>query len=183
MSRKKSIDRDRILDAAEEVILQRGSKALTLDAVAAHAKISKGGLTYTFATKDALLKALLDRDFTQFQATLEQLAKSHSGAAQPELHALIDASRKGMAPARARVAEIMAALMHSPASLASVHVYFKWLLSHVSSSAPGDSNARIAFYAMQGAFFLHGFGLVKLTNKTRNVLQDDIVNLLLKAGL
>jgi AcrR family transcriptional regulator len=52
LTRKKEIDRDRILDAAEAVILESGGRNFTLDAVAGRAGISKGGLVYSFATKD-----------------------------------------------------------------------------------------------------------------------------------
>jgi AcrR family transcriptional regulator len=48
LTRKKEIDRDRILDAAERVILESGGRNFTLDAVAERAGISKGGLVYSF---------------------------------------------------------------------------------------------------------------------------------------
>jgi AcrR family transcriptional regulator len=53
--------RAEILDAAEAVIAEHGAGHLTLDAVAEHAGISKGGLLYNFPSKEALLKALLAR--------------------------------------------------------------------------------------------------------------------------
>ena len=55
--RGKEIDRDRILDAAERVIMESGGRNFTLDDVAEQAGISKGGLVYTFATKDGLVRA------------------------------------------------------------------------------------------------------------------------------
>src|ERR1700687_3324639 len=67
LTRKKEIDRDRILDAAERVILESGGRNFTLDAVAESAGISKGGLVYSFATKDGLVRAALEREVTRFQ--------------------------------------------------------------------------------------------------------------------
>src|SRR6202453_2727607 len=72
LTRKKEIDRDRILDAAERVILESGGRNFTLDAVAARAGISKGGLVYSFATKDGLVRAALEREVTRFQAAVRQ---------------------------------------------------------------------------------------------------------------
>jgi AcrR family transcriptional regulator len=43
--------RSQILDAAEAVVMCQGVRNLTLDAVAAHAGISKGGLLYHFRSK------------------------------------------------------------------------------------------------------------------------------------
>ncbi|MGN6428010.1 MAG: TetR/AcrR family transcriptional regulator, partial [Leifsonia sp.] len=47
--------RDRILDAFEELLAEHSERAATLDAVAAKAGVSKGGLLYHFASKDALV--------------------------------------------------------------------------------------------------------------------------------
>jgi AcrR family transcriptional regulator len=52
---------DLILTAAERVVLRDGVMRLTLEAVAREAKLSKGGLLYHFATKDALIQAMLER--------------------------------------------------------------------------------------------------------------------------
>src|SRR5580698_9324231 len=67
LTRRKEIDRDRILDAAESVILDSGGRSFTLDAVAERAGISKGGLVYSFATKDGLVHAALEREVARFQ--------------------------------------------------------------------------------------------------------------------
>ncbi|WP_437734518.1 TetR/AcrR family transcriptional regulator [Sorangium sp. So ce1335] len=53
--------RDRILDAAERLVVARGVNSLTVEAVITEAQISKGGFFHHFATKDALLTAIVDR--------------------------------------------------------------------------------------------------------------------------
>ncbi|MBC3194586.1 TetR/AcrR family transcriptional regulator [Pseudonocardia sp. C8] len=53
--------RDRVLDAYETVLIEHGPGAATLDAVAARAEVSKGGLLYHFGSKEALVAGLLDR--------------------------------------------------------------------------------------------------------------------------
>ncbi|MFE3542087.1 TetR/AcrR family transcriptional regulator [Nocardia sp. NPDC059177] len=53
--------RDRILDALETLLLERGATQMTLDNVAAAAGVSKGGLLYHFKSKDALLAGLVHR--------------------------------------------------------------------------------------------------------------------------
>jgi AcrR family transcriptional regulator len=52
--------RERILEAAYAVAEQSGIAAVTLDAVAAEAGVSKGGLLYHFPSKDALVSAMVD---------------------------------------------------------------------------------------------------------------------------
>ncbi|RJO77042.1 TetR/AcrR family transcriptional regulator [Nocardia panacis] len=53
--------RDRILDALETLLLEKGVSHVTLDNVAAAAGVSKGGLLYHFRSKDALLAGLVRR--------------------------------------------------------------------------------------------------------------------------
>jgi AcrR family transcriptional regulator len=53
--------RDRVLDAYEELLAEQSERAATLDAVAARAGVSKGGLLYHFASKEALTTGVLDR--------------------------------------------------------------------------------------------------------------------------
>ncbi len=52
---------DRVLDAAEAVVVRQGIGNLTLDAVAAEAGMSKGGLLHHFASKDRLIEAMVLR--------------------------------------------------------------------------------------------------------------------------
>ncbi|MDO5628782.1 MAG: TetR/AcrR family transcriptional regulator [Mobilicoccus sp.] len=56
-----SSTRDRILDALETVLVEAGPAGATLEAVAAKAGVSKGGLLYHFGTKEALFTGLCDR--------------------------------------------------------------------------------------------------------------------------
>ena len=53
--------RDRILDALETLLLEKGMSQVTLENVAASAGVSKGGLLYHFKNKDALLAGLVRR--------------------------------------------------------------------------------------------------------------------------
>lgn len=59
--RGRKSSREKILDAAAELVGEIGSGRLTLDAVAERAGLSKGGLLYNFPTKDALLQGMIQR--------------------------------------------------------------------------------------------------------------------------
>src|SRR3954464_176448 len=64
--------RDRLLDAAAVVVKRDGAQALTLDAVAAEAAVSKGGLLYHFKTKRELVQAMIERWRAEFQPEMEE---------------------------------------------------------------------------------------------------------------
>ncbi|GGS58294.1 TetR family transcriptional regulator [Planobispora rosea] len=58
--------REDLLDAAEDLLSDQGSSALTLAAVAERAGCSKGGLLYHFGTKEALIKGMVERLIEDF---------------------------------------------------------------------------------------------------------------------
>jgi AcrR family transcriptional regulator len=59
MARTSTETRRGILDAACQIVHEQGVSHLTLDAVAATAGVSKGGLLYHFPSKDALIQGLI----------------------------------------------------------------------------------------------------------------------------
>ena len=72
--------RDRILDAFAQLLIDQGERAATLDAVAAAAHLSKGGLLYHFGSKDALVEGLLARLDRLVADDVEQIRAAPAGA-------------------------------------------------------------------------------------------------------
>lgn len=72
--------RDRVLDAYETLLIEQGPGAATLDGVAATAGVSKGGLLYHFASKDALVTGLLDRLRQRSAADADAIRTAPDGA-------------------------------------------------------------------------------------------------------
>ena len=72
--------RDRVLDAYETLLIEHGGAAVTLDAVAAAAGVSKGGLLYHFASKEALAAGLLGRLRERSAADAEAIRTAPEGA-------------------------------------------------------------------------------------------------------
>lgn len=71
--------RDRVLDAYETLLIEQGSAGATLDAVAAAAEVSKGGLLYHFASKDALAQGLFERLRERSKADAALMRESPDG--------------------------------------------------------------------------------------------------------
>lgn len=71
--------RQEILEAAGRVVLARGVGALTLEAVAGEAGLSKGGLLYHFASKEALLSGMVDRLVELTEARIERSMAGDTG--------------------------------------------------------------------------------------------------------
>ncbi|MCU9953405.1 TetR/AcrR family transcriptional regulator [Burkholderia sp. BKH01] len=96
--RKKAPDqvRAQLLAAASEIATHHGVAALTLDAVAERAGVTKGALQYHFANKQGLLDALFGQATERFAAQMAaRVAADGSGdgaAARAYLHAVLDAA-------------------------------------------------------------------------------------------
>jgi AcrR family transcriptional regulator len=68
--------RDLIIEAASQLVIAQGSTHLTLDAVAKQAGVSKGGLLYHFASKEALVQGMVQHLLDDFTA---KITAYHSG--------------------------------------------------------------------------------------------------------
>lgn len=55
------VARAKVLRAFVEILLSEGESATTMEAVAARAGVTKGGLLYHFGSRDALVQGLLER--------------------------------------------------------------------------------------------------------------------------
>ncbi|MGH6809550.1 MAG: TetR/AcrR family transcriptional regulator [Ensifer adhaerens] len=72
---KRESARDRILTAAEAIVVGKGVSSLTFDEVAEQTGLSKGGILYHFASKDALIRAMVERFVYRFETGLAGIEK------------------------------------------------------------------------------------------------------------
>jgi len=80
--REVSSSRERILDSFEDALIREGERAATMDAVAAAADVSKGGLLYHFPSKEALVDGLAERLRTLAERDREAMTSAQDGAAR-----------------------------------------------------------------------------------------------------
>ncbi len=163
-AQRSQVSREKLLAAAETVILEKGVAHLTLDAVAAESGISKGGLLYHFASKDALVVALVENLVASIEADLEK-----AFAAEPEgpgraTRAMIAESAgrttPGILERRERVgAALLAAAGNNPELLAPLQRAFtKWMKELGDDGLPPGVPMVVAA-ALDGLTFWHLFGL------------------------
>jgi len=76
---QKTSAKEAVLDAFERVVIDRGERAATLEAVAVEAGVSKGGLLYHFGAKKDLVEGLVGRMTGLAETDLEQLRDAPDG--------------------------------------------------------------------------------------------------------
>ena len=65
--------RELVLEAARRIVETRGAGHLTFDELAAESGVTRGGITYHFPTKEALLKGLIEADIQDWESTADSL--------------------------------------------------------------------------------------------------------------
>jgi len=140
--------RARLLEAAGAVIRRDGAQALTLDAVAAQAGVSKGGLLYHFGSKRELLDGLVERWLDEFQRDIDD-----AGGTFPIGYV------RASDGAKAEEAGLLAALIADPAVLAAVRERYATWQDRVVTEGGDPVEATVARLAADGLWLADLLGI------------------------
>lgn len=179
MGRRPTIDRDQILDAAERVVIREGAAQLTIDAVAAEAGVSKGGVLYSFASKDALIDALYRRILASFDAIADRVIAELGDSPESRIRGHVLANLENADSVTERFIGVIVNFMRSPEYRAEANVYYRDLLGKLDTSTPSGKKLRLALLAAEGAFLLRGFDFYPVSAADWREIHEDIMNLLL----
>ena len=176
--------KDRVLDAAEVVVARQGIANLTLDAVAAEAGLSKGGLLHHFPNKDLLIESLVVRSAENWKnCYLEAYEKTSEGPgrmARALLSHCLSDTQCWTDQLRRSSAAVFAALAQNPSLIKPMRDAYSELQNRVSNDGlpPGVGEAIAA--AMDGLWLYWVLGLVPVNQdfaaKVRNALEEMIVH-------
>jgi len=166
--------KQRLLDAAATVVRRDGARALTLDAVAAEAGVSKGGLLYHFGAKRELLDAMLDGWLAEFAAEIEG-AKEGRGFA----HGYVRASDMSGWAAAERATEfgLLAAMVDEPGALERVRARYAAWQEQLAGEAGDPVRATVARLAADGLWLNDLLGLAPPAGKLREQVMARMLAL------
>jgi AcrR family transcriptional regulator len=140
--------RARLLDGASAVIRRDGAQAMTLEAVAAEAGVSKGGLLYHFKSKRELLDGLVGRWLDEFQDDIDA-----AGGTFPIGYV------RASDGAKAEEAGLLAALVADPDVLAAVRDRYATWQDRVAREGGDPVEATVARLAADGLWLADLLGL------------------------
>src|SRR5919202_6414213 len=120
--------RDRLLDAAADVLLTSGAENVTLIAIAERAGVSKGGLLHHFPSKRAVVTALVDRLVDQFDAALRAAGPEPGAATRAYLTGTLEPTASTVGAKSDRLAAaLLAATLIDPEALSPLRrTYEDW---------------------------------------------------------
>ncbi|ATZ72849.1 TetR/AcrR family transcriptional regulator [Idiomarina sp. X4] len=164
-----------ILDAADSLVASEGASHLTFDALSQKTGISKGGLLYHFANKDALLQAMLQRRVERFESLrkehLKRLDSDPNKAPKSILLAALDTDAEcarlgsGMLAAAASNPELLEPLKRH------VNDTIKQMEQHL-----GEQVGRMLFYSVHGARLFEQLNLCEQCVTEREQFAEYLLN-------
>lgn len=176
MGRRPSIKRDALLDAAEAVVLEAGAAGLTFDALAKRAGVSKGGLLYSFPTKEALLEGMVARLCDRFEAA-RAAQREEGDTAADKLKAYVQATFSEDANTRNVSAALLAAVANDPLLLAPVHRLQQRDVAGLVDLGRGFPRAAVVWLATIGQWFLEILDLSLLKDEHRQQIMEELLRL------
>ena len=149
MARRRVIDQNAILDAAETVVTRDGAANLTIDAVANEAHISKASVVYDYKSKQQLIKSMVKRIM---QESIEQIdaAQTEQGAeGRIQAHINVYASEISNIH-RAVATQLCSSWMNDEELLSILNEYFRKEIFLFSEEVPKNYGPLLAFLALEG---------------------------------
>lgn len=177
MGRQRSIDREKVLDVAEEIISTQGATALTIDSVARAMGISKGGVQYCFGNKDALIDAMFERWGKAYDQVFDLVARQDDSP-ENRVAAHVMATHKYDQASSAKAAGLLVTLMQTKEHLENTRHWYRDRIAKLDMTTPAGKQARIAFLATEGAFMLRYFGLMDIEQNEWESMFSDIESLI-----
>ena len=160
--------RNQILEAALRVVEENGANHLTIDAVAACANFSKGGVLYHFPSKKALLSGMLDCLIEANEKRINALGNSDN-----ILAAYLHKENQMTAAERRASQALLAAAAEDPDLLIPAKDYMRRLVNEISQSSQKPTEALTLLLAREGIRFLDILEINPMSSKqTREVVEQ-----------
>ncbi|WP_163538548.1 TetR/AcrR family transcriptional regulator [Gracilibacillus sp. YIM 98692] len=168
--------RHKILEAAALIVKEKGSDALTLNAVAERAKVSKGGLLYHFSTKESLVEGLVQHMNEIYRYNVEELVekdeKDQGKWARSFIHVMHDKSVENETIS----AGMLAAQGMNPKLLKPLQdTYADWQ-NNIEHDGIDHVDATILRLAVDGLWLSEIFGLGPLNPSLRKKVLERLTD-------
>lgn len=170
-----SSSRDRILNAAESVVAERGAAHMTLDAVAARARVSKGGLIYHFSSQRDLLRAMLNRFSRLMAARMEEVRATLPDDPNREIRTYILAWFGMGDQDRHTAGSLLAATTRDPTLLQVVRKKHSKMMARIVASAPHPERTQILALATEGVWMSELLGITLLSRGNRERIKQALL--------
>ncbi|WP_226582625.1 TetR/AcrR family transcriptional regulator [Halobacillus litoralis] len=166
--------RHKILEAAALIVKEQGSDALTLDATAKRAEVSKGGLLYHFSTKEALVEGLVQHMNDIYRSNVEELVGKDEEEKGKWSRSFINVMHDKSVENQTISAGMLAAQGINPELLQPLqNTYADWQ-AHIQQDGLDEVDATILRLAVDGLWLSEIFGLGTLSRELREKVLERL---------
>lgn len=173
MARPRTLDRDKLLDAAERIVAKAGAAGLTFGSLATEADVPKASIQSAFGSREVLMDAVLDRWLVREQARFDAQLDGRTSA-RDRMLAHIRVTSEMTKEEGDGVAALVAALASGgDAGGGSSARWYRARVGTLEAITEEDRRLRIAFLAAEGAYYLRNlFGLPMTDELWRQIFND-----------
>ena len=174
----RSSSRDKLLDAAAELVTQHGVQNLTIEAVAAAANVTKGGLIYHFKTREDLLAALVERmvaEYEELAVGLETL-RAQGGSLREPMVRYIDEALDMPENQRRLLTGLLTAVVAHPELIGPVRSLYARSYEGLAGIGTQAGPALMVSAALDGISLMEMLGLHRLTPQQQQTLRKTLKN-------
>ncbi|QHP67555.1 TetR/AcrR family transcriptional regulator [Bradyrhizobium sp. LCT2] len=156
--------RNAALEAAIAIIARDGPGRLTLDAIARESGLSKGGVMHQFRTKEAVLKALLERQMAHFEEfSIRYMAKVSGTSANPNLATQLATIREAATSPNSAALALVAAMVENPDLMALPRELEMKRMAAIKEEAADPDLAMLRWAGALGLLLSSLFGMSPLS--------------------
>lgn len=167
--------RQKLLEAAALIVHNKGIDALTLDAVAKQAEVSKGGLLYHFESKEALVKGLVQHMDNIYRENVEGSTQEDPEETGKWTRAFVNTMYQQSLENKEISAGMLAAQGINPELLKPLQdTYAKWQ-DQIQEDGLDEVQATILRLAVDGLWLSEIFGLGTLDENLRKRVLESLL--------
>ena len=174
--------REKLLDAAAELISQHGVQDLTLEGVAAAAGVTKGGLIYHFKTKDELLGAFVERLMGQLDQRQRAKAAKRGDTKSALLLALVDETFDMPRGEKQLLTQMLSAASTHHHLLGPVRQLFDTVYGGLDDGSAEAGMALVIATALDGITLLELLDFHHFTKRQRTTMREALHKLAAQLG-
>ncbi|MBK6907980.1 MAG: TetR family transcriptional regulator [Rhodocyclaceae bacterium] len=176
MSKKSDLTRERLLDAAGRVASREGYGAFTLEAVAAEAGTSKGGLLYHYASKELLIAGMVERMTHKFETARVEAMALDPAPPGAWTRSFVRATCADQEADLVVASCLIAAIVLNPELLAPLRAQYNVWIRALESDGLPVADAHIARLAVDGLWLTTLIGLPVPSPEQQHHIKERLLD-------
>lgn len=174
------VTREKILQAAREIIIEKGTDSLSIDRVIKRAGVSKGSFLYHFPHRESLIEALVN-EYAEHLSTVQITLTAEKAGDRAMLEAYAEwYKRFSTGKLDSGSSPLLALAMASRDNrrfMEPIRAWYRQYFDRVKQSTCGSKRALVYSLTYDAMFFHHLFGTDVLTDEEKQEVIEELTDL------